>query len=299
MIVGSKDRSPAVRRSPSGTQCRSPDLNWEPQHFQCCALPIELPRQTERVMRFELTTFSLARRRSTTELHPRNRKTEVDPVGFEPTIFSLQKRRLPTRPRAPAPPTVNSGADERTRTSTPLRAIDPKSTASTGSATSAGRMLPHSTSDPKHVRQAQTGYPRFCTTRTRRRRHLSQTTLGLAEICPENPNGPQGFRCGEIANPKARNPLTLLPVARSPSHGHLCTCWWALTPPFHPLPCGQPRAGMLSVAVVVAVRLPKPRPHLLFREATFRPCGPEEVGKFLCRPRADSDGVQPVLNLDL
>ena len=56
---------------------------------------------------------------------------------------------------------------------------------------------------------------------------------------------------------------------------------------------------MLSVAVVVAARLPKPRPHLLFREATFQPCGPEGVGKFLCRSRAGSDGVQPVLNLDL
>ena len=209
----------------------------------------------------------------------------MDPVGFEPTIFSLQKRRLPTRPRAPAPSTVNPDADERTRTSTPLRAIDPKSTASTGSATSAGRMLPNSASDPKHVHQAQTEYPRFCATRTRRCRHLSQAVLGLAEICPANPNGPQGFRCGEIADPKACNPLTLLPVARSPSQGYLYPCWWALTPPFHPLPSDMPEAGMLSVAVVVAARLPKSRPHLLFREATFRPCGPEEVGKFLCRPR--------------
>jgi hypothetical protein len=57
----------------------------------------------------------------------------VDPVGFEPTIFSVQGRRLPTRPRAP----VRPDADERTRTSTPLRAIDPKSIASANSATSA------------------------------------------------------------------------------------------------------------------------------------------------------------------
>ena len=70
-------------------------------------------------------------------------------------------------------------------------------------------------------------------------------------------------------------------------------------PTVSPLTFGKPEAGMLSVAVVVAARLPKPRPHLLFREATFRPCGPAGVGKFLCRPRADSDGVQPVLNLDL
>jgi hypothetical protein len=87
----------------------------------------------ERAMRFELTTFSLARRRSTTELRPHAllrdcysiyyaatndlgsccnfgcvrsvaplaaASLRVDPVGFEPTIFSLQRRRLPARPRA-------------------------------------------------------------------------------------------------------------------------------------------------------------------------------------------------------
>ena len=60
-------------------RCRGPDLNWGHQHFQCCALPTELSRQkgrpggrplTERAMRFELTTFSLARRHSTAELRP-------------------------------------------------------------------------------------------------------------------------------------------------------------------------------------------------------------------------------------
>ena len=61
-------------------------------------------------MRLELTTFSLARRRSTAELRPHRHETgdgwscaypaEVDPVGFEPTISSVQRRRLPTRPRA-------------------------------------------------------------------------------------------------------------------------------------------------------------------------------------------------------
>ncbi len=70
-------------------------------------------------------------------------------------------------------------------------------------------------------------------------------------------------------------------------------------PTVSPLTFRLRQAGMLSVAVVVAARLPKPRPHLLFREATFQPYGPEGVGKFLCRPRAGSDGVQPVLNLDL
>jgi hypothetical protein len=35
---------------------------------------------------------------------------------------------------------------------------------------------------------------------------------------------------------KVRDPLALLPVARSPSQAHYCTRWWAFTPPFHPLP---------------------------------------------------------------
>ena len=66
-------------------------------------------------MRIELTTFSLARRRSTAELRPQGETTDqgqiippshtfckVDPVGFEPTISSVQRRRLPARPRARA-----------------------------------------------------------------------------------------------------------------------------------------------------------------------------------------------------
>ena len=57
----------------------------------------------------------------------------VDPVGFEPTISCLQSRRLPAWPRAR---TLLPSADERTRTSTPFRAIDPKSIASANSATS-------------------------------------------------------------------------------------------------------------------------------------------------------------------
>ena len=91
-IDGSKVHSPAVRRSPieevsSPPRCRDPDLNWGHQHFQCCALPTELSRLVsgkrsacgrplrERAMRFELTTFSLARRRSTAELRPHARQT--------------------------------------------------------------------------------------------------------------------------------------------------------------------------------------------------------------------------------
>jgi hypothetical protein len=100
-------------------------------------------------MRFELTTFSLARRHSTTELRPHGQLLvlllqtilhvirhkpitscglrEVDPVGFEPTIFSLQRRRLPARPRALTPihkvPTRGLEPPH-------LAVIDPKSIAS-------------------------------------------------------------------------------------------------------------------------------------------------------------------------
>jgi hypothetical protein len=47
--------------------------------------------------------------------------------------------------------------------------------------------------------------------------------------------------------------------------------WWALTPPFHPLPASL--AGLLSVAVVVNYPFPDNRPHLRFRGATFQPQG--------------------------
>lgn len=50
--------------------------------------------------------------------------------------------------------------------------------------------------------------------------------LGVTQLCPHC--------CDEIQ--LAPNPLALLPVARSPSRAHCCTRWWALTPPFHPLP---------------------------------------------------------------
>lgn len=122
-------------------------------------------------MRFELTTFSLARRRSTTELRPQAVQfdvlhysssinlcqtgytlvnislaavhpvlyspsdpsptmmlAEVDPVGFEPTIFSLQRRRLPARPRAHQ--LVSCTVPTRGLEPPHLAVIDPKSIAS-------------------------------------------------------------------------------------------------------------------------------------------------------------------------
>ena len=104
---------------------------------------------------------------------------------------------------------------------------------------------------------------------------------------------PHSHRCDEIT--QLRDPLALLPVARSPSQAHCCTRWWALTPPFHPLPfAALPHviftttkghcnlAGILSVAVVVSQPLPDNCPHLRFRGATFPPHDGTGVGKFLC-----------------
>ncbi len=90
------------RMLPLRGRCRGPDLNWGHRNFQSRALPTELPRRIksewliakslshvvnrptsaivhqpsaigyllERVTGFEPVTFSLARRRSTTEPHP-------------------------------------------------------------------------------------------------------------------------------------------------------------------------------------------------------------------------------------
>ncbi len=119
--------------------CRGPESNWGHRDFQSLALPTELPRHLERARGFEPPTFSLARRRSTTELHPhifRFRWTRPDSNRRSPPC---KGGAFPTRPRAHTgkAPRPYHGADERTRTSTPRRAADPKSAASTGSATSA------------------------------------------------------------------------------------------------------------------------------------------------------------------
>ena len=103
-IRSSKGCCPAVERPPNARpyrRCRGPDLNWGHRNFQSRALPTELPRQKskwlmadgwrwsttqpavaraylrsaignerKRVTGFEPVTFSLARRRTTTVLHP-------------------------------------------------------------------------------------------------------------------------------------------------------------------------------------------------------------------------------------
>jgi hypothetical protein len=86
-------------------------------------------------------------------------------------------------------------------------------------------------------------------------------------------------------------PLTLLPVARSPSRPRYRTSLVGSYPTLSPLtrfPMGS-LAGLLSVAVVVKLQLLAACPHLLFREATVSLSGPG-VGKFLCPILVDSDG---------
>jgi hypothetical protein len=66
-------------------------------------------------------------------------------------------------------------------------------------------------------------------------RHLSRVEYsandGLLSVTQ-----PYRIRCDEIALQLLRDPLALLPVARSPSRYHCWNRWWALTPPFQPLP---------------------------------------------------------------
>lgn len=167
--------------------CRDPDLNWGHQHFQCCALPTELSRQKSRPdgrplesgrrdsnsrpspWQGDVLPLNYARMVELTiflpYIHTNWSPWRVDPVGFEPTIFSLQRRRLPARPRA----RFALGADERTRTSTPYRVIDPKSIASAipprrPSATpSCGHQRLHSITASACVRKFRAdSYPRFC-----------------------------------------------------------------------------------------------------------------------------------------
>ena len=148
----------------------------------------------------------------------------VDPVGFEPTIFSLQRRRLPARPRAPAWPLAVP-----TRGLEPphLAVIDPKSIASA---------IPPRRHSCQRTRKFITCcasvqiwgdvYSRFCPAPGADPSSIS------AQGCPVGwrsmasrvlPDAPAALRRDSTAIQP--NPLTLLPVARSPSHVHFCTCW--------------------------------------------------------------------------
>ena len=226
-------------------------------------------------MRFELTTFSLARRRSTTELRPHNGEALISGWEWRPkrwTRSDSNRRSPPCKGGAfplghgPAPGDV--GADERTRTSTTFRSTDPKSVASANSATSA------------HVGTNTSGnkweYSRFCS----KPPSVSHPAgCGGSWLAGRYPTSPSPLRRDQTRLGLAHSPCSQL-------HARLAgrvapNRWWALIPPFHPLPApakGRPLAGLLSVAVVVAMPLPAWRPHLLFREATLPPRGGGESG---------------------
>ena len=78
-------------------------------------------------------------------------------------------------------------------------------------------------------------------------------------------------RCGETG--RGPGPLTLLPVVRSPSRPRcrapLVGSYPTVSPLTRRLANGETRAGLFSVAVVVAAQLLAPRPDLLFRQATL------------------------------
>lgn len=152
-----------------------------------------------------------------------------------------------------------SSADERTRTSTPFRTIDPKSIASTNSATSAyGLTSKHYTRLPKFMqirdRDCTPDSVTICLIRNLPRNLTSQiahqvthqincvsSSVSRFEILPANWQKIKPWQhvvCrvllglahtaaarSNVLLPKAPDPLTLLSVARSPSQVHYCTCW--------------------------------------------------------------------------
>ena len=144
-------------------------MNWGHRNFQSRALPTELSRQkqmangapptarhcavcqvpsaiySERAMRFELTTFSLARKRSTTELRPQNaiHRTGLCTMIARWTRSDSNRRSPPCKggafPLGHGPDCLPTGGQCRREDSNlhALRATDPKSAASANSATSA------------------------------------------------------------------------------------------------------------------------------------------------------------------
>ena len=111
----------------------------------------------------------------------------------------------------------------------PRRATDPKSVASASSATSA--------SDPDEI---------ILPILSARRPAVICLTPSSGAAAPGLPGAtrPCRRRCGETepaAFTAQPGPLTLLPVARSPSRPRRRGRWWALTPPVRPLPAPERR----------------------------------------------------------
>ena len=169
----------------------------------------------------------IAEKRSLGKFTGNKNKKKVDPVGFEPTIFSVQGRRLPARPRAQNKIQIchrltlcqlRQNADERTRTSTPLRAIDPKSIASPipprRQVFSIRKMfsiriwgiVADSDANGKSGRES---YPRFCRLFSRTVIYLGgepPADCGLSGVTRLHPP-----RCDEISPAKPAKPSRLAP----------------------------------------------------------------------------------------
>ena len=108
----------------------------------------------------------------------------MDPVGFEPTIFSLQRRRLTSLGHGPPrmPRRHRRVPTRGLEPPHPVRAIDPKSTASTCSATSAPAW---SVNAADRIEVTDRIYPRFCSCpRKDTCCHLSQ--VGITHLANKN-----------------------------------------------------------------------------------------------------------------
>ena len=201
-------------------------------------------------MRFELTTFSLARRRSTAELRPHvDNKKHLLQRGLawgapkRWTRSDSNRRSPPCKGGAfplghgPARQALADGADERTRTSTPRRAIDPKSIASANSATSACKS--GGLSEQNALSRGQDSpYSRFCSPHHHPGwpwscRHLSQRPRPLAVCGLLGVTQPRPHRCDEIPLlSRTRSPCSRLHARLA---GHIAVTAGGLLPhPFTP-----------------------------------------------------------------
>jgi hypothetical protein len=228
----------------------------------------------------------------------------VDPVGFEPTIFSLQRRRLPARPRALPGHTLLLQNPVPTRGLEPphLAVIDPKSIASASSATSA---FLQRTREYYSARCCQRANPGQCVL------PILSTTCASAPACAViylNPGLPLGLaaawpagccpthllRCGEIQLHCSRthSPCSQLHARLA---GHIAVAAGRLLPyPFTPgrlAPVGSALCCGCSHVAIAG----HGRPHLLFREATPWPGCPSQAGsREVPLPKyIDSDGAIP------
>gem|GEM_PF-1686804 len=197
----------------------------------------------------------------------------MDPVGFEPTVSSVQRRRLPTRPRAHASGRYLVGPQVPTRGLEPPRPCGQQILS-----------LPRLPIPPRRQESEPHGacrwYSRFCFKTVICLSSIGCWRLLTCRVLPDFAVA-AAARSNPGTNPSRTHPPCSRLHAR-PAGPVTGNRWWALTPPFHPSPEGILPAGLLSVAVVVTCELPHRRPHLLFREATLPQRTGLGVGKFLC-----------------